>query len=324
MDTTIYSVESCIQLFFSTFTTATRAECDIKAASLVGGPVKPVPVQGLLSYTVIAGPSQADIVQFRAGRSKLDMNIAKLVHTRCAPKCSYHGQIGGQFPLSIYVMDKLDGLCYIQTRDMSPEGKAELEIRQFRTVGDLARFFVAAWKQPQRVTPTVINNLRHELEVDLHRLSQKLPDRFTGTLNHIREYLPRIFTLPFVITHGDLNETNILVDDAGYITGVIDWAESKILPFGMSLWALENVLGYMDGTGWHYYDNAKELRDEFWRVFETNIRGIQEEVKESIRLARMVGLFLRYGFEQDGLARGKVRDTDITLRYADAFCTGGI
>lgn len=142
MNTVLYSMESCIQHFFNTLTTATRAECDIKAASLIGEPIRPVPVQGLWSYTVIAGPRQADIVQFRAGQSKLDMTnvkIATQIHTRCAPGCSYWGQIGGQFPLSIYVMEKRDGVCYIQTRDTSTEGKVEFEIRQSRTVGDLAK-----------------------------------------------------------------------------------------------------------------------------------------------------------------------------------------
>jgi hypothetical protein len=98
MDIRVYSVDSCIEQFFNTLTTATRAECDIKAASLVGEPVKPMPVQGMWSYTVAAGPSQADIVQFRAGCSVLDManvNIAMLVHSWCVPRCSYHGQIGG-------------------------------------------------------------------------------------------------------------------------------------------------------------------------------------------------------------------------------------
>jgi Ser/Thr protein kinase RdoA (MazF antagonist) len=99
--------------------------------------------------------------------------------------------------------------------------------------------------------------------MDLTRLSENHPDRFLSTLNVVLQGLPRIFTLPIVITHGDLNDTNILVDDAGCITAIIDWAESRVLPFGMSLWALENVLGYMDGTGWQYHDNAEELRDEF-------------------------------------------------------------
>ncbi|KAH6630051.1 hypothetical protein B0J18DRAFT_88342 [Chaetomium sp. MPI-SDFR-AT-0129] len=327
MDTWVYSIESKIEQFFSTSTSTTKAECDIKAACLVGGPVEPVPVQGLWSYTVTAGPNQAHIVQFRDGRSALNMahvDIARQVHPWCVPKCSYHGQTGGQPPLSIYVMEKRGGVCYIQTRDMSPEGKAQFEARQFQTVGDLARFFAEAGKGPQQVTPAIADSLRQELETDLDRLSEKLPDRFARTLNQVRDGLPRIFSLPFVITHGDLNESNILVDDVGRITAIIDRAESKILPFGMSLWALENILGYMDSTGWHYHDNTEELRDEFWRVLETNIGGVWKETKEAIRLARMVGLFLRYGFEQDGSARGRVRDTGSALRYADAFCTGGI
>jgi len=33
---------------------------------------------------------------------------------------------------------------------------------------------------------------------------------------------------PVVLTHGDLNEMNILVDPAsGRITGVVDWAEAS-------------------------------------------------------------------------------------------------
>lgn len=51
MDANIYSVESSIQQFFDTLTTATRAECDVMAASLVGEPVKTAPIQGMSSYT---------------------------------------------------------------------------------------------------------------------------------------------------------------------------------------------------------------------------------------------------------------------------------
>jgi hypothetical protein len=45
--------------------------------------------------------------------------------------------------------------------------------------------------------------------------------------------------------------------------GVIDWAEAEILPFGCALWGLENVLGFMDLHGWHYFDSHKELEDLF-------------------------------------------------------------
>lgn len=138
----VYSLENSIQKFFDTSTTSTRAECDLKAASLVGEPVKAVPMQGAWSYTVTAGSKEADIVQFRAQPSALDManmNIAMLVHPQFVPRCTYHGEIVGQSPLSIYVMEKRNGLCYVIARDMSLEGMEAFEIRQLQTVRDLAR-----------------------------------------------------------------------------------------------------------------------------------------------------------------------------------------
>jgi hypothetical protein len=51
--------------------------------------------------------------------------------------------------------------------------------------------------------------------------------------------------------------------DTGHVTGVIDWVEAEIAPFGISLYRLENVLGYMDSKGWHYYENHQELEKLF-------------------------------------------------------------
>ncbi|KAL8354431.1 hypothetical protein RB601_004025 [Gaeumannomyces tritici] len=298
MSFVIYSLESHIEEFFKASTTTTREECDVKTASFASGaPVVPVPMQGAWSYTVTAGPDQARIVQFRPSNATLNMSrleLARQAHPRCVPKCTYHGQTGRQLPLDIYVMDKAAGECYLYSRNISPEGtedKARFDARQHRTVRDLARFFADSWSAPQKVR-----------------------DSFT-----------RLFSLPWVITHVDLNETNILVDDTGAITAIIDWADAEMLPFGMSLWGLENILGYMDGTGWHYHGNAQELRDEFWRVFKASVGGVGEEAMAAIRIARMVGLFMRYCFALHGSGDRTVLDANAaTLRYADAFCTRGI
>jgi len=169
--------------------------------------------------------------------------------------------------------------------------------------------------------------LRRQWEVDFDRLSKELPERFQKNLKRVRDHLPRVFDLPFVVTHDDLNESNIMVDETGRITGIVDWAEAKILPFGISLWALEGILGWMDREGWHYHDNAAGLRAEFWRVFEAEVcgGGMEEQTKENIRMARMVGMFLRHAFKGDDGPNGRaVADTDFALRYANPLCTGDI
>lgn len=118
---------------------------------------------------------------------------------------------------------------------------------------------------------------------------------------------------------------NFLVDpSAGHLTGVIDWAEAQISPFGISLWGLENVLGYMNSQGWHYHTDHRSLRDLFWQIFEENVGGLSDEDRQSIRVARMADLFFRYGFSWDGdNNRQPVEEGTPSFKYLDAFCAAG-
>jgi Ser/Thr protein kinase RdoA (MazF antagonist) len=157
-------------------------------------------------------------------------------------------------------------------------------------------------------------------------LARSLPSRFASNLGRVRQDLPLLFSgaLPFVLSHGDLCEMNILIDsENGNITGIVDWAEARILPFGFSLWGVENVLGSMDSDGWHYYDNRRELEDLFWQTFREKADNLSDADLQLIRTARMAGLFCRYGFVVEGKAVKSVVDpTDASsLAYLDVFCT---
>lgn len=83
---------------------------------------------------------------------------------------------------------------------------------------------------------------------------------------------------------------NILLDpDAGHISGVIDWAEAKILPFGIILWGFQNILGYMDSKGWHYYRNHHNLETLFWQTFDDIVGGVPETDRHAIHATRTAG-----------------------------------
>ncbi|KAK8121776.1 hypothetical protein PG984_010446 [Apiospora sp. TS-2023a] len=336
--TVIYTLEGAIQDFFNTFggSSVTKSDCDAKAVALVGEPLNPVPIQGHFSYTVVAGPSQAHIVQFRAAQSKLDMAIVDLavtIHPDFVPRCTYHGQIGGDAsPLHIYVMEKREGLCSFQSRDSSVKVESAFAARQFETVRDFARqvmFFAEGWKNPQPVAPVAVGKVQQDIDNSLQRLSENLPDHFLATVKQVRAELPKVFALlPFVLNHGDLYDSNILVDkDDGRITGIIDWTEAEISPFGLSLWGLESILGYSHKRTFYFYENAEQLRCEFRRIFEAEVgaAALSDEVKHAIRVARMAGMLLTWCFEYDqDMAKRKVKDSDVALGLADAFCTGGI
>jgi hypothetical protein len=139
-----------------------------------------------------------------------------------------------------------------------------------------------------------------------------------------REELQLLFepTYPMVLTHDDLCEMNIIVNpDTGHISGVVDWAEAEILPFGVSLWGFENITGFMDSQGWHYYNNHRKLLRLLWQTFEKTVGELSDADKYAIQVARTIGFFLRYGFVwEDGVRERPVKEQDSSLRYLDAFC----
>lgn len=132
------------------------------------------------------------------------------------------------------------------------------------------------------------------------------------------DQLPQVFDkLPHVVTHGDFNEMNILIDhESGRIMGIIDWAEMQILTFGIVLWAVENMLGYILVTGWEFYDDAEEFRTQFWKAFYSNAQNVTEEQKLLIEASRQIGIFLRYGFAKDGSVVG---ESGRWMQYLDAY-----
>ncbi|KAK4038782.1 hypothetical protein C8A01DRAFT_37270 [Parachaetomium inaequale] len=316
-----YSLDAAIDSFFeSNPTTATRRQCDDFALAH-GTPVTPVQIQGMFSYTVLVGTDK--IFQFRISSSSIDMDLLNLVtttHREFVPRCKYHGTVGASQPLSIYEMDKLPGMSYILARD--PDSVA----CQQRTVHELATFFAQSWNNAQPPSSATPNPFLAEFTQALTTLSTSLPAHFTPRLTALLHRLPAAFSaLPLALTHGDLCEMNLLVDPAtGRLTGVLDWAEARVLPFGLALYGLENALGWMDGGGWHYFEQAPALREGFWQVFRERAAGVGDEegVMEGIEVARMVGVFYRYGFVFEG--REVVRAVgEGEMGYLDAFCGGG-
>lgn len=186
----------------------------------------------------------------------------------------------------------------------------------------ILRFFAQSWNYQLPSTDSV--TLEAEYGSKLGRLIESLPVRFSQTLLSLVPHLSPVFSkLPYVVTHGDLCELNILVDPkTGHVTGVVDWAEVRVLPFGFALWAVENILGFMNAQGWHYYDNEDELRTLFWTTFLQQAKNCTDQDILLIHTVRLMGLFCRYGFRTDGETILGVVDEKAGsgMAYLDAFC----
>jgi hypothetical protein len=185
------------------------------------------------------------------------------------------------------------------------------------------RFFAESWRHPQPSSPQILESISCKFQQRADILCQSLPSCFAEKLRELCTALPSIFPeiYPLVLTHTDLCEMNILVNpDHGTINEIIDWADAEILPFGVSLWGLENALGYMDSNGWYYYSNHVSLEALFWQIFEEIAGPISNDNKKIIHAVRSFGFFLRYGFTwDDGVRERPVKESDSSLIYLDAY-----
>ncbi|KAL7919530.1 hypothetical protein ACQKWADRAFT_192465 [Trichoderma austrokoningii] len=294
---------------FETQHEVTQDDCDAYARNLAKSSVTPVPWQGFHSYTLRS--SSGLIIQFRSGASPLcssTTKLAKQVHGHLAPATTYHGLMPDS-SVSVWVMEIIAGVGYLFTESTITAAKLHV------TVIDFAKFYAASWKAPQ----SPAKDRRHLYMSQLKHLSSSLPPRFTKILEHTQKNIGQMMDLvPWVLTHQDLSDMNILVDpDSGHITGVVDWADATIEPFGMALWGLETVLGCSGPDGWSYYgDNVSQSRALFWNTLLREIgHTISDECRHAIDQVRTLGVLLRYGFCWENGTINPVKDT----MYLDVF-----
>ncbi|POR38964.1 Uncharacterized protein TPAR_00836 [Tolypocladium paradoxum] len=291
-----------ISEFFSKCAPTTQQQCDQEAKRIVGGAIHPAPVQGGASYT----NDGALVVQFRAGRSALDLDLLGYIQQTYGGFVPRHELAGRLGELWIYTMDNIGGVAMYLAREQLHQHNCRL---LHQTVKDFALSFNTIVSSPK-----------------ISQLAEGLPKRFRPSLEHLTANLPRLCAKgwPMVPNHNDLLENNIHVNpETGHIMGICDWKDTTIGPFGLSLGGLETMLGIRRIRGWYYHPNQQELRDLFWGTFYDAIGQLSEEQRELVEVARMTGIFLENGFEGDGDGnRFSAIEGNETLDYLGAVTLG--
>ncbi|UNI18217.1 hypothetical protein JDV02_004499 [Purpureocillium takamizusanense] len=310
--------------FFRQHKSITRDDCNHRATIIAKSPVSPTPVQGQTSYTVAADAGhQRRIVQFRS--SALDIDIlrqARQTYGDFVPNCEFRDMLSD---LYVYEADLVAGVAFCRARRelLAPRMTQHL----LRTVQDFARFFASAWtnRLPLKQSPDVARALFAHYSKILDQLSHGLPDRFQLRLDEVRQGLPLLFRsdYPMVLNHDDLLEMNIHMDkDSGRITGIVDWADAKITPFGTSLGGLETVLGVQTSSRWFFHPDQSFLRERFWSTFYGIIGHLADDDRRAIEVARVFGLFRTHGFDRrpEKEDASPLAEGDPELVCLEAFC----
>lgn len=125
-----------IMTFFSENAPLTQQKCDHEAEQILCTPVHPASVQGGTSYTVVSNDGTY-VVQFRSGRSALDIDFLKYVEQAYDGFTPHHEFICFFGELYVYKMDNVGGVSMYLARTELHRGNASL-LRQ--TVSDFARY----------------------------------------------------------------------------------------------------------------------------------------------------------------------------------------
>lgn len=180
---------------------------------------------------------------------------------------------------------------------------------------------------PQEVSLAFRTSLHRSYTRDLELLLSALPLRFLPHIQYCLEHMSSVFSLPLVMVHRDFSTCNIMVDTTScQLTGVIDWAEAGVCPFGQNLHFLQHFSGTMHiSRGWRQFMDHAVLQKVFWQTFSSGVGGMTLEMAQAIQVSRVMGCLLVYGFTRR-LANepevAPIRDDEFgryNMRYLDAF-----
>lgn len=241
------------------------------------------------------------VVQFRPRQYQLDLQLADAachVYGELAPKTKYITTVPSS-GLLVYTMERIQGISYKEAWGMASIEES-FAYRATLCQG-FAEFMSLSWQNRNNVADLPLGRVGKSLVGRLKSLSQDLPARFQPKACHLLQRLYHIENLPWVLTHGDIIAANIIVDPAsGKLRGLVDWAETERLPFGICFYGLEEILGEVGPRGFQYYSSASQLRAIFWAELGKFIPELKnDETLEAVKLAKDLGILLWYGIAFD-------------------------
>lgn len=267
--------------------------------------IGPVYNQGCNSFTLEC-QSRSKIVQFRLKPlNTTTTNLACQIYGTQVPRIDFHSG----FPLPVYSSNIIPGKVHV----LQPFPENFPIERQKKTVIDLGLFVAKATHFPQPKASYRADSwtLKSKETLDrLHRNSslQAAPE-IAKIVLRLLEKVHLLDLLPAVLTHHDFSEVNILVNDAGYVTGVIDFDAADVEAFGMCIWGVyECFLGSMNDGKWSFHDQAAAgysgqtvrgvLETAFWDSLWSNVsqelKEKQGELETAVRVALSIGVINRY------------------------------
>lgn len=165
----------------------------------------------------------------------------------------------------------------------------------------------------------------------LHRIRDALENSANALIPHVERLIlsaPRLKPLPLWISHFDLNEVNVLVNEEHNVSGIVDWELSRDLPFGMGFHRVCDTMVGEDVQGKLELPPAHDLIEAaFWQAVWDNMPRESllavENNQEGFQAAINIGsLFFAFLSEDPSTREPKVRlPSDREMGFLEAVLT---
>jgi hypothetical protein len=275
------------------------------------------PMQGMYSRTffVTLADGREVVIQFRT--EQLDLNVFKVA------KEALGGIVPDIVALSdeelenegawAYSLDRLPGKMWLH--GVAGKG-AEGRIAVNRSLG---RAF-SKGRLADNSNEAVSTKVRPHLEAILASSLDEVV-AYRRLLQGLLVKLDEMSKLPLWVSHYDLNEVNVLIDESCEVTGLIDWELSTPRPFGVGFGRIHTIAGEYTGGEFWMPDEFEVAERAFWKELFDGMpeksRGILEKNLDLVQDAVILGTLLDVFFWEDG----KVGCGNISFKALPKFLT---
>jgi hypothetical protein len=195
-----------------------------------------------------------------------------------------------------YSLDRLPGRMWLH--GVAGKGaKGRIAINK-----SLGRVFPKGWLadgSSEAVRDTVRPHLEAVLASDLDEVVPYRP-LLQGFLNRLDEF----GRLPLWVSHYDLNEVNVLVDEDCEVTGLINWELSTPKPFGIGFGRIHTLAGEYTGGEFWMPEEFEDAEKGFWKALfdgmPAKTRAVMEQNIHLVQDAVILGTLLDVFFCEEG------------------------
>jgi hypothetical protein len=119
---------------------------------------------------------------------------------------------------------------------------------------------------------------------------------FHDVAQNLLDKLDQLASLPLFVSHFDLNDFNIMINDDCEISGIIDWELSVCLPFGMGFSRIHTLAGEFSARKFYMPPEFEDAERGFWHEIFAGVsvvtRKVIDENIDAVQTAVTLGTLL--------------------------------